>query len=276
MLFFRYAGIAVTTLATAFTAVADTTPPTVTEALSTGVMENPTVSAVAEISRDMSPLGMYLSAHPIVQGVLWILLLCSVLTWIIFFTKSVQLTTASRRLKQEQHYLIQQPDFKRTRAMLPNTRQHHALKQFIAEIEDELIRSDYHCDDDFKQRIDYRLDRQIQSLTQNMRYGISPLATIGAVAPFIGLFGTVWGIMNSFIGIVHAQTASLSVVAPGIAEALFATALGLVAAIPAVVIYNVFNRRLNIYGLRIGNLVAVLRLMIKRDISLQRLSSENE
>ena len=75
-----------------------------------------------------------------------------------------------------------------------------------------------------------------------MRYGMGDLATIGATAPFVGLFGTVWGIMNSFIGISKAQTTNLAVVAPGIAEALLATAVGLAAAIPAVIIYNHFSR----------------------------------
>ena len=74
------------------------------------------------------------------------------------------------------------------------------------------------------------------------RFGMAMLATIGATSPFVGLFGTVWGVMNGFIGISKAQTTDLAVVAPGIAEALLATAIGLVAAIPAVIIYNHFSR----------------------------------
>ena len=93
-------------------------------------------------------------------------------------------------------------------------------------------------DDGFKERVALRLERVEAAMSRQIARGTGVLATIGATAPFVGLFGTVWGIMNSFIGISEAHTTNLAVVAPGIAEALLATALGLVAAIPAVVIYN--------------------------------------
>src|SRR5690606_245186 len=102
---------------------------------------------------------------------------------------------------------------------------------------------------------------------RRMTRGTGVLATIGAIGPFVGLFGTVWGIMNAFIGIAEAQTTNLAVVAPGIAEALLATALGLVAAIPAVVIYNHFTRRIAARkGLVADTSAAVLRL-VSRDLS---------
>ncbi|TNH06972.1 tonB-system energizer ExbB [Testudinibacter sp. TR-2022] len=249
-----------------------------TEAHASGAIANSTATAAVpeliktEILQDMSPLGMYLSAHPVVQAVIWILIFCSVLTWVIFFSKLFQLYYSAATLRTQQAFLLTQEHFEQARQQLPSKIKFDISHNLLSEINDELQRSNYLCDDDFKQRLDYRLDRRIQSYTQNMRYGIGPLATIGAVAPFIGLFGTVWGIMNSFIGIVHSQTTSLSVVAPGIAEALFATALGLVAAIPAVIIYNIFTRHLTTYRLQIENLAAILRLMIKRDISLHRLN----
>ncbi len=93
-----------------------------------------------------------------------------------------------------------------------------------------------------KTRIASRLGAIAASAARRMRFGTGLLASVGATAPFIGLFGTVWGIMNSFIGISKSQTTNLAVVAPGIAEALLATAIGLVAAIPAVIIYNHFAR----------------------------------
>ena len=96
--------------------------------------------------------------------------------------------------------------------------------------------------DGIKERVAWLLERIEAAASRRIARGTGVLATIGATAPFVGLFGTVWGIMNSFIGISKAQTTNLAVVAPGIAEALLATALGLVAAIPAVVIYNVFAR----------------------------------
>ena len=92
-------------------------------------------------------------------------------------------------------------------------------------------------------------DKEIQSIEKNFIF----LATIGSTAPFIGLFGTVWGIMNSFQSIAISRNTSLAIVAPGIAEALFATALGLLAAIPAVVAYNKFNSESRLYGQRIDN-----------------------
>ena len=96
--------------------------------------------------------------------------------------------------------------------------------------------------------------------------GTGVLATIGSTAPFVGLFGTVWGIMNSFIGISKAQTTNLAVVAPGIAEALLATAFGLVAAIPAVVIYNVFSRQIAGYRGLLGDASAEIERLVSRDL----------
>ena len=102
-----------------------------------------------------------------------------------------------------------------------------------------------------------------------MSSGTGVLATIGSTAPFVGLFGTVWGIMNSFIGIAKTQTTNLAVVAPGIAEALLATALGLVAAIPAVVIYNVFARSIAGYKAQVADASAEVLLLVSRDLDHQ-------
>jgi biopolymer transport protein ExbB len=102
------------------------------------------------------------------------------------------------------------------------------------------------------------------AMTRQVSRGVGILATIGATAPFVGLFGTVWGIMNSFIGISESHTTSLAVVAPGIAEALLATALGLVAAIPAVVIYNHLARVIGGYRTLLGDASAQLLLMVSR------------
>ena len=101
-----------------------------------------------------------------------------------------------------------------------------------------------------------------------MGRGNGYLATIGAISPFVGLFGTVWGIMNSFIGIAQTQTTNLAVVAPGIAEALLATAIGLVAAIPAVVIYNIFARQIGSYKAMLGDVAAQVLLLQSRDLDL--------
>ncbi|MCY1507996.1 Biopolymer transport protein ExbB [compost metagenome] len=108
-----------------------------------------------------------------------------------------------------------------------------------------------------------------------MSKGTGPLATIGSTAPFVGLFGTVWGIMNSFIGIAKSQTTNLAVVAPGIAEALLATALGLVAAIPAVVIYNVFARSITGYKAQVADCSAQVLLLLSRDLDHLPASERN-
>ena len=117
-----------------------------------------------------------------------------------------------------------------------------------------------------KERVGSRLQRIELAHARQLRGGTGLLATIGATAPFVGLFGTVWGIMNSFVGIAQANTTNLAVVAPGIAEALLATALGLVAAIPAVVIYNHLSRQLAALRGDSGDLSACVQQLVSRDL----------
>jgi biopolymer transport protein ExbB len=117
-----------------------------------------------------------------------------------------------------------------------------------------------------KERTAWRLERLVAGAGRIMGRGTGVLATIGATAPFVGLFGTVWGIMNAFIGISRAQTTNLAVVAPGIAEALLATAVGLIAAIPAVVIYNVFARATAGQKARLADAVAETMRLLSRDL----------
>ena len=126
--------------------------------------------------------------------------------------------------------------------------------------------------DGVKERIASRLERIEAATARRVTRGTGVLATIGSTAPFVGLFGTVWGIMNSFIGISKSHTTNLAVVAPGIAEALLATALGLAAAIPAVVIYNVFSRSIAAYRLLLGDASAAVMRLVSRD--LDRLSAD--
>jgi biopolymer transport protein ExbB len=117
-----------------------------------------------------------------------------------------------------------------------------------------------------KERVASRLERIEAAARQRIVRGTGVLATIGATAPFVGLFGTVWGIMNSFIGISEAHTTNLAVVAPGIAEALLATAAGLVAAIPAVVIYNLFARATAVYRALLADTSAEVLRLVSRDL----------
>ena len=109
------------------------------------------------------------------------------------------------------------------------------------------------------------MNRELENLETHIPF----LGTVGSISPYIGLFGTVWGIMNSFIGIAQTQTTNLAVVAPGIAEALLATAIGLVAAIPAVVIYNVFARQIGGFKAMLGDVAAQVLLLQSRDLDLE-------
>jgi biopolymer transport protein ExbB len=115
-------------------------------------------------------------------------------------------------------------------------------------------------------RVSSHLARIEAAAARRMGFGVGVLATIGATAPFVGLFGTVWGIMNAFIGISQAHTTNLAVVAPGIAEALLATALGLVAAIPAVVMYNFFSRWIAGYRALHADASAEILRIVSRDL----------
>ena len=117
-----------------------------------------------------------------------------------------------------------------------------------------------------RDRIASRLHEADTEAARAMRAGTSLLATVGATAPFVGLFGTVWGIMNSFIGIAQSHTTNLAVVAPGIAEALLATAVGLIAAIPAVILYNGLARSIQAYRALLRRASAEVMRLVSRDL----------
>ena len=142
--------------------------------------------------------------------------------------------------------------------------------EFLAAAVTEIQMSQSSADrDGIKERIASRLERIEAACGRRIMRGTSVLATIGATAPFVGLFGTVWGIMNSFIGISREHTTNLAVVAPGIAEALLATAFGLAAAIPAVVIYNMFARSISGYRALLADASAAVLRLISRDLDRQ-------
>jgi biopolymer transport protein ExbB len=141
-----------------------------------------------------------------------------------------------------------------------------AVGNLVASALDEARRSADLGTDGTKERAAIALSRVEARAGRNMARGTGLLATIGSTAPFVGLFGTVWGIMNSFIGISQAKTTNLAVVAPGIAEALLATAIGLVAAIPAVIIYNVFARAITGYRATLSDASGEILRHLSRDL----------
>ena len=253
-------------------AVASTAPATGSEALPTAVAGSESATANAEapldealLSHDMSPWGMFQNADVIVRGVMIGLALASVLTWTIWLSKGIELLSAKRRLQAELRSL------KQARSLSEAQRTHQGgLSQLLIEdAQHELqLSAQARGNDGIKERVSFRLERLVAASGRQMSKGTGVLATIGSTAPFVGLFGTVWGIMNSFIGIAKSQTTNLAVVAPGIAEALLATALGLVAAIPAVVIYNVFARSITGYKAQVADASAQVLLLVSRDLDL--------
>lgn len=218
---------------------------------------------------DLSVWGMYQHADVVVKTVMIGLLLASVITWAIFFSKSVEMSGAKRRLRREYLALEQAKTLDDALETADAFKAGSVAQQLLVDAQNELELSARSDDNNgIKERTAFRLERRVAATGRHMGRGNGYLATVGAVAPFVGLFGTVWGIMNSFIGIAQTQTTNLAVVAPGIAEALLATAIGLVAAIPAVVIYNVFARSIASYKAMVGDVAAQVLLLQSRDLDV--------
>jgi biopolymer transport protein ExbB len=199
---------------------------------------DPAAALRATLPHDLSPWSMFLTADSIVQAVMVGLAIASVITWTVWLAKAIELHGTRRRLGQALVALDAAGSLAEARQTDPSVG-----TELIEAALAELTRDADASPEGIKERVASRLERIEAAAGRVMSRGTGILATIGATAPFVGLFGTVWGIMNSFIGISKAQTTNLAVVAPGIAEALLATAMGLVAAIPAVVIYNMFARQ---------------------------------
>jgi biopolymer transport protein ExbB len=205
---------------------------------------------------------MFLNADVVVKAVIIGLAFASLVTWTVWLAKTIELSVARRRALRRVRML--EEGGRLTEATHECEGARDAVAQLILSTAREAELSDGVVDDGFKERVALRLERVEAAMTRQVSRGIGILATIGATAPFVGLFGTVWGIMNSFIGISESHTTNLAVVAPGIAEALLATALGLVAAIPAVVIYNHLARVIAGYRALLGDASAQLLLLISR------------
>jgi biopolymer transport protein ExbB len=184
---------------------------------------------------------MFMSADIIVKGVILSLIFASLVTWTIFLAKTVQLSSARKNLRRALGRIAETRSLSEAQLAL-GARAGVLVALLSAAIQEIRLSSDSAGESGIKERAASRFSEIVRTEAAAVRYGMGPIATIGATAPFVGLFGTVWGIMNSFIGISKAQTTNLAVVAPGIAEALLATAVGLAAAIPAVIIYNHFSR----------------------------------
>jgi biopolymer transport protein ExbB len=225
----------------------------------------PVVGAAA-LPRDLSPWGMFQSADVVVKGVLILLAVASVVTWTIWLAKTFEIVVAKRRARAALRRLAAAASLADI-GLAPSP-----AAEFLAAARAEIrLSADTFEKDGLKERVASRLERIEAAFGRRVGRGTGLLATIGATAPFVGLSGTVWGIMNSFIGISKAQTTNLAVVAPGIAEALLATAFGLAAAIPAVVIYNVLARSIAGYRAQLGDASAEVLRLISRDLDRRAL-----
>jgi biopolymer transport protein ExbB len=219
------------------------------------------------VSDDLSPWGMFLHADIVVQMVICGLAFASIVTWTVWLAKTLELMAAKRRLRRAYRALRDAPSLTLASGGLgASGGVAHAL---VRESIEEWRRSAEALDDrdGLKERIALHLERIEAIIGRRMMVGTGILATIGSTAPFVGLFGTVWGIMNSFVGISKMHTTNLAVVAPGIAEALLATACGLIAAIPAVVIYNHFVRQISAYKALVANAASAVMALVSRDLS---------
>ena len=225
----------------------------------------PVVGAAA-LPRDLSPWGMFQSADAVVKGVLIALALASIVTWTIWLAKTLEILVAKRRARVALRRLAAVASLADV-GVVPSP-----ASDMLAAARTEIrVSADAFDKDGLKERIASRLERIEAAFARRISRATGLLATIGATAPFVGLFGTVWGIMNSFIGISKAHTTNLAVVAPGIAEALLATAFGLAAAIPAVVIYNVFARSTAGYRAQLGDASAEVLRLASRDLDRRAL-----
>jgi biopolymer transport protein ExbB len=225
------------------------------------------------LPHDLTPYGMFMSADIIVKAVMLGLIFASVLTWTVWLAKTIELVGVRRRLARAQRSLTAARSLAEAARAASASSPQVAL--LIRAVESELRRSpDLNDVDGIKERITARFERIEAGVGRRLMRATGILATIGATAPFVGLFGTVWGIMNSFIGISKLHTTNLAVVAPGIAEALLATAFGLAAAIPAVVIYNTFARAIANYRALYADASVEILTLVSRDLS-QRSSAQS-
>lgn len=220
---------------------------------------------------------MFVSANILVQAVIVSLVFASLVSWTIFLAITMKLLIARRRLRRALERIRAARTLAEAQMNLGSSKNvvSALLQAALQEIRVSPESSDAAR---IQERAASRFAEIARAEARSMRHGMSVLATIGSTSPFVGLFGTVWGIMNSFIGISKAQTTNLAVVAPGIAEALLATAIGLVAAIPAVMIYNHFSRAtrgyLDIVGRASGNVGRLLSRDLDRAQSVLSRAAE--
>lgn len=220
-------------------------------------------AAESHVPHDLSISGMFMAADAVVKAVMAGLVLASVLTWTVWIAKTRELYSAKKRIRSSIEDLSKAASLNEAAVRVKGGEVGELIHAARSELR---LSGDLSAKAGVKERVALSLDRVEASAGRRLRKGTGVLATIGSTAPFVGLFGTVWGIMNSFIGISKTQTTNLAVVAPGIAEALLATAAGLVAAIPAVVIYNHFARSISDTKAELSDVSTEIQKLVSRDM----------
>lgn len=224
------------------------------------------------VVHDLSPWKMFQNADIIVQVVMSLLAFASLVTWTVGIAKTIELTWSTRRLRSSLRRIAESRSLSEAQVALGD-RTGVLSRLLAAAMKEGRMSAGISSDSGIKERAASSFGEITRAEARKIRVGMGALATIGAVSPFVGLFGTVWGIMNSFIGISKAQTTNLAVVAPGIAEALLATAIGLVAAIPAVIIYNHFSRSTKGYLELVARASGAAGRLLSRDLDRTHVSS---
>ena len=227
---------------------------------------------LGNLPHDLSPWAMFMAADWVVKGVMIGLAFASLITWIILVAKLLELSGAKARARTALRALTGARTLDDAVDALAKKRGVGVTLLLAADEEVRLSADalDIAGGDGLKDRINSRLGRIQAAAGRRLSRGTGILASIGTTAPFVGLFGPVWGIMNAFIGISAAQTTNLAVVAPGIAEALLATAIGLVAAIPAVLFYNLFARAITGYRQSLADTSAAIERLVSRDLDYRK------
>jgi biopolymer transport protein TolQ len=218
----------------------------------------------------MSPLHLFLNADIVVKIVMLGLLAASIWTWAIIFTHSIRLRRINRATERYERDFWAADDIdafheKRGSDRLP-------IAGVLSAGLDEWRRSTRGTSIDrsgTRERLSSRMSAAIAAELDRLSDRLNILATVGSVAPFVGLFGTVWGIMRSFTAIAAQNNTSLAVVAPGIAEALFATAIGLFAAIPAVIAYNRLTHGLDRLEAKLGRFADRFHATLSRELEVE-------
>jgi biopolymer transport protein ExbB len=228
-------------------------------------------TVVPVLPAKMTAWSMFMGADWVVKGVMLVLVAASIATWGVAIGKQRELRRMLNAMKTD----LGQLDTLHSLAQAPPLRS-PASALLVGAARQELTgcidMGNPRSADAMTERLSIRLAAAEAEIVQSVRGGFSVLASIGAIAPFVGLFGTVWGVMNSFIGISQAQTTNLAVVAPGIAEALLATALGLVAAIPAVLFYNMFSRQMAGVRRQLHTMTARVACLVSREVEQAQVS----